>query len=64
MIASGADSVSDQVDVVLDDFDDGRQVFGPCAWMPRGDVMPTRGDPCLVVFSDYGDPWVIAWTPA
>lgn len=63
MIAADALDLDDAVTVTLSDFDDGRQVFGPCPWMPRGELLPSRGDRALVVFSDDGDPWIVAWTP-
>jgi hypothetical protein len=62
-----ARDVADEGDlmmVTLRDFDEGRQLFGPCPWMPRNADLPLRGDRCLIVFSDWGDPWVVAWLPA
>lgn len=34
-----------------------------CAWTPRSDIEPTTGDAALVIESDAGDLWVIAWWP-
>lgn len=62
-IAADAE-VDEPVPVTLGAFDGGLHLFGPCPWMPRGDVLPTRGDRCLVVFDDDGAPWVIAWEPS
>lgn len=35
-----------------------------CPWMPRGETLPAKGDAALVVESDAGELWVIAWWPA
>lgn len=64
MIARDVPDVDEMLTVTLADFDDGRQLFGPCPWVPRADMLPARGDRCLVVFSDADDPWVVAWWPA
>lgn len=34
-----------------------------CAWMPRGDSMPSVDDVCAVVYTDAGTPIVLAWWP-
>lgn len=36
--------------------------FGPCVWMPRGEVLPNAGDRCLIYVQPGGDTWVLAWT--
>lgn len=35
-----------------------------CPWMPRGEQLPAKGDAALVVESDAGELWVVAWWPA
>lgn len=50
--------------VTIDGFDDDlqqRHEWGPCVLMPRGHHTPARGDRCLVIMSDTGSPWVVAW---
>lgn len=64
--ATSAESTLDEVTVLLPGVDGGVNRFGPASWMPRVDdagetVYPTRGDACLVMFDDDGDPWVVAW---
>ncbi|WP_217913242.1 hypothetical protein [Miltoncostaea marina] len=34
-----------------------------CPWMARGAALPAPGDAALVVESDAGELWVIAWWP-
>lgn len=34
-----------------------------CPWPPRQDIEPTTGDAALVIESDAGELWVIAWWP-
>lgn len=48
--------------VKLDEFDQA-QLTGPCIYMPRGTVLPQKGDRCLVVESDTGALWMSVWWP-
>lgn len=48
--------------VKLDEFDQ-TQLTGPCIYMPRGTVLPTKGDRCLVIESDTGALWLTVWWP-
>lgn len=34
---------------------------GPCVWTPRGDTLPQRGMPVLVVLDTNRRPWVVTW---
>jgi hypothetical protein len=34
-----------------------------CPWPPRGDALPAPGDAALVVESDAGELWCVAWWP-
>lgn len=59
-------SVNDGAYVLIEGIDESVSKFGPAIWMTRVDdagdtVLPTRGDPCLVVFDDTGQPWVVSW---
>ena len=39
-------------------------MWGPCPWQARDlTSMPSAGDPCIVVFDNRRNPWVIAWWP-
>lgn len=49
------------VDVLIGD---ATQTTGPCEWMPRGDLTPTRGDPCYVQRALDGQTIVVWWGPA
>ena len=61
-IAVGAEGAGDEVEVLLDSFDNVHK-FGPCKWFYRGGVLPERGNECLVVFNEEQIPFVIAWWP-
>lgn len=63
-IASAPADQSVKVQVVIPGLSPELRI-GPCRWMPRGSVitMPARGDDCLVVFDNNGEPWVICWWP-
>jgi microcystin-dependent protein len=61
-IASGATSAGDEVEVLLDGFDD-KHRFGPCKWFARGSVLPERGNECLVIFNEEQVPFVVSWWP-
>ena len=61
-IAVGAEGAGDEVEVLLDSFDNVHK-FGPCKWFYRGGVLPERGNECLVVFNEEQVPFVISWWP-
>lgn len=61
LIANSPVSDTDDLFVTIPGFDEGANQWGPCPFMPRGDVLPSRGDMALVVFSDSNVPWVVAW---
>lgn len=49
--------------VYIMDFSDSL-MWGPCPWQSRDkDSLPSEGDPCIVVFDNRRNPWVIAWWP-
>jgi len=49
--------------VYIMDFSD-EHMWGPCPWQARDQVsLPSAGDPCIVVFDNRRNPWVIAWWP-
>lgn len=37
--------------------------LGPCPYMLRGAALPQKGNRCLLVTSDFGQPWIVAWWP-
>jgi hypothetical protein len=63
IVAKSATDFTSLVPVILPDFDEHLQ-WGPCRWNSRDAVsLPIKGDPCLVVFSNTREPWIIAWWP-
>jgi hypothetical protein len=52
----------DTVHVALPAFDS-EQGYGPCGYMPRGDVKPSVGDPCVVVFTQDQNAIVVFFQP-
>lgn len=55
-------TLDDDVWVLIPSFDEEIMV-GPCAWQPRGDLLPQVDDRCLVVFDENDEPWVVLWQP-
>lgn len=67
VVDDDASSLSDEVRVIIPahDYD---QPFGPAPWMPRGDLLPAKGDRCVVALAETDDPgepevWILAWWP-
>jgi len=60
IIATPAASANDPVFVTITAFDN-KHRFGPCRWVTKEAILPSRGDDCLVVFADDQRPYVIAW---
>lgn len=56
--------LTDTVRVTIEEIDNEFQTHGPCRWMPRGEVFPSAGDPCVVVIDEQLQPWVSVWYPA
>lgn len=63
VVAAAPDSTEDYMEVIVEQFSRHTR-WRKCRWMPRPDVSPSRGDHALLVLSDEGDPWVVAWWPA
>lgn len=64
-----ANADPDALTVLIDAFDDGlhhRHEWEVAGWPRSPDTTPTRGDLCLVTFSDTGRAWVLVgnWTGA
>lgn len=57
---------TDELSVIIREFDGGQHAFGPVWWMPRGSTLPAVDDPCVVLIdtTGTGPPVVVAWTPA
>jgi hypothetical protein len=62
VIVSAPSGVTDLVRVVITGVDDDQGDL--LRWMPRGAVLPSVGDTCLVVFTQSGTAWVSAWWPS
>jgi hypothetical protein len=64
VVATSALDLTDTVEVVIPEFDP-KQRWGPCKWMPRGDIttLPARGDECIIIFDNNRDIWIIGWWP-
>lgn len=64
--ASSPSSASVAAEVTLDEFAEPGAPpprFGPLEWMPRGETLPKRNDPCVVIFADDGEGYVTWWKP-
>lgn len=62
-VANNPPELHFRVDLIIPDFS-GNKRWRNCRWQARDDVsLPRRGDKCVVVFSNRGEPWVIAWWP-
>jgi hypothetical protein len=67
VIASGAVDFSDWVDVVIPNLDGngGDLRWQDVRWQPRdGNLLPKRGDECVVILDDNNELWVPVWWPA
>lgn len=62
-VSRGADESTDLIYVVIPDYD-AAAVFGPARWPAIGDLLPARGDKCLVGVDNQSNIWVIVWVPA
>lgn len=65
-IASTPAGTGELVSVTVDGIDDGEHEFDGAPWTPRGGASqewPEEGNRALVMFSDDGSPWVVAWWP-
>lgn len=63
-IAENAEDADDRIYVIIPGADGSQHRHGPCSFDPRGEQLPEKGDDCLVVFDEDGDPWIVSWTPA
>jgi hypothetical protein len=67
VIASGAVDFSDWVDVVIPNLDGngGDLRWQDVRWQPRdGNLLPKRGDECVVILDDNNEFWIPVWWPA
>ncbi len=56
-------SVDEQVHVKIAGADNKQHRHGPCPFVPIGSNLPARGDRCVVVFDEDGDPTIVWWEP-
>lgn len=62
-VAKTAADFTTLVPVILPEFDPHLE-WGPCFWQSRDATsLPAKGDPCLVVFDNRRQPWIVAWWP-
>jgi hypothetical protein len=62
-IGRDAVDLTDQVPVILPEFDEHLE-WGPCPWQSRDlTSLPAKGDACLVIFDNRRVPWIVAWWP-
>lgn len=59
-IATTPADASVEVYVTIPAFDQGDRRFGPCKYVPKGEL-PARGDSCLVAFDEADRPWIAVW---
>jgi len=63
VVANTPVDVNDELYVTVFAFDGGRQVWGPCRWVPANGL-PARGDDCLLVLTDDdATPWALTTAP-
>lgn len=55
-------SVDELAEVTVSGLDD-QLTYTKVRWMPREGVLPSVGDPALLLFDDDNDPWIVAWWP-
>jgi hypothetical protein len=59
--ATDIETISDQAWVRIRSFDQGRQRWPADGWDSHGDTLPQAGDRCVVIISNLGRLWVLAW---
>jgi hypothetical protein len=63
VINSAPVDFADRVDIRIPEMND-LLVFPELRWMARDAVtLPSPGDPCLAIFDNDNEPWVVAWWP-
>ena len=60
-ISETATNVLDRISVTIDQLGD--VTHGPCNWIPRGQMLPRKGDLALIIFDDTNEPWIVVWWP-
>lgn len=59
IVANKPVNMEDDLFVTVLAYDGSRQKWGPCQWVPSN-VMPDKGDECLLILTeDDGTPWVL-----
>lgn len=59
-VVKAPEASDDGILVLIEAFDAPRS-FGPAPWVAHLNAVPERGDECLVVVDDEGEPWVMVW---
>lgn len=61
-IRTDAATLADDVEVLIPEWSTA-ETRTAAGWMPRGAVLPSYGDPCLVGVDDDGEAWILVWSP-
>lgn len=63
IVANNPTDLSTLVEVTIPAMDSSQR-WTKCFWQSRNATdVPHRGDPCLIIFDDNMQPWVVAWWP-
>lgn len=63
IIGATATDMADLLPVIIPEFDP-HLLWGPCRWQSRDAIsLPAKGNPCLVMFDNRRDPWIVVWWP-
>lgn len=63
IVHKAPNDVNDLLDITIPDL--GAEIlFNQVKWQSRDAIsLPSPGDPCLVIFDNDREPWVVAWWP-
>jgi len=63
IIADNVGDFADRCSVIIAELDPKLKIDN-CRWQSRDATsLPVRSDPCLVIFDNDRQPWVVAWWP-
>jgi hypothetical protein len=64
VVSKAPGDLTDELEVVVESRTGPHRAERIRYWMPRGDVLPSAGDPALVAFDEDGEPWLVAFSPS